>query len=215
MRLNLGSGHSAIDGWTSIDRSPSIFLDRIPGSKRLLRSLHVIDDSQAKRWDPAVIRADIRRLPYADATVDAIYSSHALEHLYFDDARAVLVESYRVLRPGGVIRLALPDCESHARELVDALAGNASSADAALAVRVYNEKLLAFPSAKPRGLDAVKRAVGGHIHRWQPMYPLVRSMLEEIGFASVTRCVFQEGRTPNLRDIETRAESFFVEGEKA
>ncbi len=63
-------------------------------------------------------------LPYRDATIDAVYSSHVLEHLTPAQAEALLREARRVLRPGGVIRIAVPDLEGIARAYlreVDAL----------------------------------------------------------------------------------------------
>jgi predicted SAM-dependent methyltransferase len=55
-------------------------------------------------------RTTIDRLPmFADATVDLIYCCHALE--YFDrlEAVEVLEEWRRILKPGGILRLAIPD----------------------------------------------------------------------------------------------------------
>lgn len=56
---------------------------------------------------------DIRTLPFiADGAADLVYSSHALE--YFDrfEVKEVLAEWRRVLRPGGTLRLAVPDFEA-------------------------------------------------------------------------------------------------------
>ncbi len=58
-------------------------------------------------------RREISRLPdFADETADLIYCSHALE--YFDryEAAKVLKEWRRVLKRGGVLRLAVPDFEA-------------------------------------------------------------------------------------------------------
>ena len=53
---------------------------------------------------------DLREgIPFADATVDAIYSSHLLEHLAFPDGQALLDECFRALRPGGKISVAVPN----------------------------------------------------------------------------------------------------------
>jgi SAM-dependent methyltransferase len=46
---------------------------------------------------------------WADATVDAVYSCHLLEHLSYAEGQFLLEEIYRVLRPGGVARLGVPD----------------------------------------------------------------------------------------------------------
>lgn len=48
-------------------------------------------------------------LPYPDQTIDAIYAHHFLEHLEERGIRRVLLEAYRVLKPGGGIRLVTPD----------------------------------------------------------------------------------------------------------
>lgn len=58
-------------------------------------------------------KTSIDKLPmFEDGTVDLIYSSHSLE--YFDrvEVQAVLGEWRRVLKPGGTLRLAVPDFEN-------------------------------------------------------------------------------------------------------
>lgn len=64
-----------------------------------------------------VIAADVRKgLPFADEAFDAVYCSHVLEHLLQQDAARLLRHMRRVLRPGGVIRVVVPDLEALARE---------------------------------------------------------------------------------------------------
>ncbi|QDU98010.1 class I SAM-dependent methyltransferase [Lignipirellula cremea] len=71
---------------------------------------------------PAVQQADLRRgIPYADGEFDAVYHSHVLEHLDPADGVAFLRECCRVLRPGGVLRIAAPDLETIAREYLRVL----------------------------------------------------------------------------------------------
>lgn len=55
----------------------------------------------------SVAAADILRLPYADATFDKIVLSEVLEHLP-DDAGG-LAEVRRVLRPGGLVAITVPN----------------------------------------------------------------------------------------------------------
>lgn len=50
-------------------------------------------------------------LPYENNSVDAIYSSHTLEHLWPDRLNFVLQEFYRVLKPNQPVRVAVPDME--------------------------------------------------------------------------------------------------------
>lgn len=72
--------------------------------------------------DSRVTRLDVRRgIPLADGTADACFSSHVIEHLSPEAASSFLREQFRVLRPGGVIRVVAPDLESIARLYVGAL----------------------------------------------------------------------------------------------
>lgn len=64
------------------------------------------------RGHPAADRIDLRRyegreLPYADATFDLIMSMHVVEHV--QDAEVYMRELFRVMRPGGVLFLELPN----------------------------------------------------------------------------------------------------------
>lgn len=52
----------------------------------------------------------IDRLPmFSDNSVDLIYASHCLEHFKYRDIGRVLNEWIRVLKPGGLLRLSVPD----------------------------------------------------------------------------------------------------------
>jgi predicted SAM-dependent methyltransferase len=48
---------------------------------------------------------------FADESFDFIYSEHFLEHLFFDEAVALLQECDRLLKPGGVVRVCVPDAD--------------------------------------------------------------------------------------------------------
>ena len=57
-------------------------------------------------------------MPFGPSTVDVIYSSHMLEHLTRSEARRFLLESKRVLRPGGRIRIVVPDLRGFAEAYI-------------------------------------------------------------------------------------------------
>ncbi len=65
---------------------------------------------------------DVRKpLPFPDATFDAIYAFHIIEHLTPREAKHFVRELHRTLRPGGVCRLSTPDLEDICRAYLNCL----------------------------------------------------------------------------------------------
>lgn len=58
---------------------------------------------------PHVQYSNVEKLPCDDNTVEVIYASHLFEYFDREEAKTVLKEWHRVLKPGGVLRLAVPD----------------------------------------------------------------------------------------------------------
>ncbi|MHB8970185.1 MAG: tetratricopeptide repeat protein, partial [Pirellulaceae bacterium] len=81
-KLHLGCGKRYIPGFFHIDLLAAPHVDL----------LHRVDS-----------------LPFVDNSVGLIYASHLLEHFGRNEVEGVLREWYRVLRPGGLVRLAVPD----------------------------------------------------------------------------------------------------------
>jgi FkbM family methyltransferase len=70
-----------------------------------------------------VLQWDLRQgVPLPDASCDAVYSSHTIEHFDRAGARRFLMECRRVLKPGGILRLVAPDLEGLARSYLECLA---------------------------------------------------------------------------------------------
>lgn len=87
--VNVGCGHTFHPEWLNFDVVPTA--------------------AAVKRWD-------LRRgLPFAEGEVDAIYSSHVLEHLSCQEAEKFLRDAWRVLKPGGILRIVVPDLEQTTR----------------------------------------------------------------------------------------------------
>jgi SAM-dependent methyltransferase len=111
LRLHLGCGPVTPVGWVNVDYFIGARLARLPLLGRMLRRLTATD------WSTGILIHDLRRpLPWADRSAAAIYSGHTLEHLTREEGRRFLAECRRVLRPGGVLRIAVPDL----RAIVDA-----------------------------------------------------------------------------------------------
>lgn len=83
LRLHLGAGARKLPGYTSVDIRPEV--------------------------DPDIV-ADIERLDeFKNASAEVIYAAHVLEHIPRPHILTVLEEWRRVLRPGGTLRLSVPD----------------------------------------------------------------------------------------------------------
>lgn len=95
MRLYIGTGAQGfrLEGYTTIDISPEHKPD-------------IVADAS----DLSVI---------ASGSADEFYASHVLEHFPFPRALLVLAEWARVLKPGGVIKIAVPDMEIYADFLLN------------------------------------------------------------------------------------------------
>jgi predicted SAM-dependent methyltransferase len=82
LQLNLGSGYNPKSGWVNVD---------LMGAPVDLA------------WDLT------SRMPFADSSVDGIYHEHLLEHLSLNEGLELCGECHRVLRPGGKLRIAVPN----------------------------------------------------------------------------------------------------------
>ncbi|MEU5086415.1 class I SAM-dependent methyltransferase [Streptomyces sp. NPDC021356] len=109
----------------------------------------------AARLPGAVVRADIRRLPFADGLFDAVTSVWLLHLAPSDtDARAVVAECARVLRPGGVYVTTVDKAAAHnvGSDIDAVLASRPASParDAEGLVTGYAVALGLVPAAKAR-----------------------------------------------------------------
>lgn len=101
MKLHLGCGQRHIPGFVHVDIQPGPHIDHVCG---------------------------VNALPIAAGQADLIYASHVLEHFGRAEYLDVLREWHRVLRPGGVLRLSVPDFAAcakiyHEQGLEDGLSG--------------------------------------------------------------------------------------------
>ena len=78
------------------------------------------------RWLTAdvVPRADVhmnvtRPLPLPDCCVDVVYSEEVIEHISLEQGEAMIRECFRVLKPGGWLRLTTPSLDYFARRALE------------------------------------------------------------------------------------------------
>jgi SAM-dependent methyltransferase len=211
VRLNLGCGPTPTPGWVNYDNSWSVRLAGRPALVRLLAGTRLITDAQRHLCEVArrdgILFGTAEAIPHGDGTVDVIYSSHMLEHLDRPTAQRFLAEALRVLRPGGVLRIAVPDLGM----LVDRYNADGD------ADRLVEASLLA--TDQPRSLPAKLRylLLGSRHHAWMYDARSLIAALERAGFEAPQ--AFDAGTTaiedPGALNLSERAdESIYVEARR-
>jgi predicted SAM-dependent methyltransferase len=172
--LQVGSGRNVIHGFENLD-----FFSVKPAELKL-----------------QVRRHDLRYpLPYPDESFRGAVSEHVLEHLYAHQAIALMRELHRVLKPGGILRMVVPDLGKY--------------------IRFYHT-----PSSMPKmqrsyrsGCEALWSLTQnwGHVSVWDA--PMMTKQLLAAGFSSAKEVAYGKGADPGLiiDDPSHEWESLYVE----
>lgn len=209
VRLNIGCGPVQPDGWVNIDNSYRARLaSRLPAVDRLLVRTGILD---ATEFGNAVRAVNLHRpLPWNDGTVHAIYAGEVLEHFTREAGARLLRECHRVLAPGGVLRMRVPDNARFWRNYVNDYEAMRSRPRAE------------WTDAHARWTEMFFREIwtgqrfgsAGHYHKW--MYDDITLIMafEAAGFREVERMPFLDSRIRDVASVEVR-DDLIVEGVKA
>jgi SAM-dependent methyltransferase len=120
MKVNLGCGSVVPAGWVNADCALGARLAKLPLFTRLNRRYRFF----GVQWSEDIEIVNLRRrFPWPDASVDVVYCSHMLEHLTKKDGHRFLLECYRVLRTGGIVRIVVPDFRYYVDEYLSGRLG--------------------------------------------------------------------------------------------
>ena len=186
--IQFGCGRCAPEGWTNYDASPTLRLSKIPVVGRPF--LKKTPFPKAAKYGDIV-----KGLPEPGSSVDAVYSSHTLEHLSLKDFRIAIRNVRSLLRDGGVFRSVLPDLE---RLCNDYLRSNARQP----AIEFMNSSLLSVVQ-RPRSLRRFATTwLGNSIHLWMWDFRSIAVELDAAGFRNVRRATFGDSSIPRFTEVE-------------
>jgi hypothetical protein len=209
LRINVGCGQSPTKDWRNFDNSPSLYLARIPGLSTLLVGTGLISKQQASfihfcRTHSIEYGNATKGLPLKSGSVEVLYSSHMFEHLDPEEAKLFLKEARRILCPGGIIRLAVPDIRMRAEKYVKDL-----DADAFIA-----STNMARPRPRSLGKKIGILVVGTRQHQWMYDGASLSRLLVAQGFTDpqiLKAGETQIGDPAELNLQERSSESVYVE----
>ena len=185
LRVHLGCGNALFPGWINLDCYPP-------------------------RHEPGVevLVLDMRRgLPLAEASVRSVYSEHFFEHVPFEIVRHGLVpEMLRILEPGGVARIGVPDGEYFAKNYVATRQGQADP--------LYVEHL---GSRTP--MEMLNDVVHGFTHHFLYDYETLETIFREAGFVDLRRGFAHDSRVEDFRGRDRKDPwrermTLYIEGQR-
>jgi predicted SAM-dependent methyltransferase len=205
-KVNLGCGPNPPAGWLNVDGSWNAWFSHHPYLRKALVMIGLIRPEFGTHWSARPLVHDLTKpLPFQSDTISAIYGSHVLEHLYQTDAQRLLLECKRVLKPGGVIRMVVPDLHAMVVDYLERKNGNSTSAEKAFAADQLNERLGYRNPAPPRGNVAYKFYTiwkEFHFHKWMYDSESLKRSLSNAGFGGVMEKNFLQSDIPAIEQVE-------------
>tara|TARA_Y100000590_G_C15552374_1_gene951425 strand:- start:252 stop:902 length:651 start_codon:yes stop_codon:yes gene_type:complete len=153
---NLNNIFLYLGDWHPVGRSESI--------KRTGKNFIGLSLTRSDRYH---IKQDITKpVPLKDNTVDIILSEDVMEHIEYSKLKDSINEIYRILKPGGLFRLSMPDY----------------TCDVLINRSLLNEKGEVYHDPTCGKWDNINKCVvpGGHV--WFPNYKKVKKLLESTRF---------------------------------
>lgn len=209
VRINIGCGQTNTKGWRNFDNSFSLKLAKFPLLVNLLMKLKLLNRAQYSFVQFAVNNSiefgnAAKRLPLQDKSVDVIYNSHMLEHLDQEEANKFLKETRRLLRPGGIIRIVVPDISRQVENYIKTGDANA----------FIETTLLCKPRPKSFAQKMKYLIIGTRHHQWMYDGNSLCNLLDRHGFVDAKVMFAGETYIENHEPLnlqERESESVYVE----
>jgi hypothetical protein len=149
---------------------------------------------------PAAVRFGdiVRGLPIPDGSVQGVYASHVLEHLSYADFWTALDRTFRLLGPGGIFRLVVPDLKSRAQKYLERLESGQAEANSWF----MRSARLGSESASRGPVELARSLIGRSAHLWMWDESSLAAALDKTGFVNIRRCRFGDCKDGNFRLVE-------------
>jgi predicted SAM-dependent methyltransferase len=193
-RLHVGCGETLLPGWCNI------FYDRKQeyGKLKKINGVETINFNLLRPW------------PWPENSVKFIAGAHFIEHLDLNKCLQFCEQAYKVLKPGGVLRLSCPDLEAYACAYVQN--------DKSFYQHPQIIEGCAFKSAQTFSqIFAAKAYDCGVAHRWFHDASSLINVLQRCGFVNTVKVKRLQGKTPDLEKLELvqrEIQTVYVEAEK-
>ncbi len=200
--MNVGCGLCVGSDWINLDGSWNAWLANHPRTAALAQPLL---GSTWRSWPKGIMHAELTKpLPFRPCSLDAIYSSHFLEHVPRDACSEVLRDWFTLLRRGGLVRVVLPDLEYYARQYVAEIDGASGDIRSAAADRFF-ASLDCRPRRKHRRFhpyDWYQALFDYHTHQWMYDRASMSHVLSSVGFREVRQCDVWDSKIPMISQVE-------------
>ncbi len=190
--VQYGCGYCAPSDWVNFDASPTLRFERIPVIGKLSFK------NQTRFPENVKYGNVVSGLPLDDSICSGVFASHVLEHLTYAEFDKALQETFRILKPGGIFRLVVPNLEFYCREYVRSYDNGVHFSNfefltqTRLGVRFRRRNLTSFL------LDWL----GNSRHLWMWDERSLSEKLREHGFVKIRKAAFNDCDDPHFRSVE-------------
>lgn len=161
----------------------------------------------ADLWTGDVYFNANKNLPFKNSSVDYVFSEHFLEHLDFEIAVKHLNEIFRVLKPGGVTRISVPDLAAMCKTYVskDKKVLNATL-DLMKNIVLDSKKPIYKNRTKMFAAEYVNIGFIGFGHRYMWDFEVLSETLKALGFVDVKKFSEKKSDIKELKNLERHGE---------
>ena len=121
-------------------------------------------------------------------------------HIKTQDMRVALLNTAKLLQPGGIFRMIVPDLRERARRYVEA----ASEGDALASHKFLESSYLGLDKRPATIFQHARLALGGSQHLWMWDEHSLRQELENAGFTATRRCEYGDSEDPMFAKVEEK-----------